>query len=128
MLALSWCSSSNFRLMFSIDSWSMSQKPARSWEMGRGCAFGFWYTKIADIHACPHKHTRTKTFCLDAYHTFLLRCCYCDSVFTATESQTGFTNEENILWCKLFLIGMTDFYIDHESHICLYIGVLVLYL
>lgn len=44
LLALSWWSSSNFRLMFSMDSWSISQKPARSWEMGRGCAFGFWHT------------------------------------------------------------------------------------
>lgn len=52
LLALSWWSSSNFRLMFSMDSWSISQKPARSWEMGRGCAFGFWHTRRQ-----AYKHT-----------------------------------------------------------------------
>lgn len=41
LLALSWWSSSNLRLMFSIDNWSMSQKPARSEATGRGWALGF---------------------------------------------------------------------------------------
>jgi len=42
LLAFSWCSSSNFRLMFSMDSCSISQNPARSWDTGRGWALGFW--------------------------------------------------------------------------------------
>lgn len=46
LLALSWWSSSNLRLIFSIDSWSISQKPARSEATGRGCALGF-YKKMA---------------------------------------------------------------------------------
>lgn len=45
LLAFSWCSSSNFRLMFSIDSCSISQNPARSWDTGRGWAFGFCQRK-----------------------------------------------------------------------------------
>lgn len=46
LLALSWCSSSNFRLMFSMESWSISQNPARSWATGRGWAFRFCWAKI----------------------------------------------------------------------------------
>lgn len=45
LLALSWWSSSNFRLIFSMESWSMSQNPARSWATGRGWAFGFCWVK-----------------------------------------------------------------------------------
>lgn len=55
LLALSWWSSSNFRLMFSIESWSISQKPARSWEMGRGFALGFYCTHM---YMDTHKHTQ----------------------------------------------------------------------
>lgn len=41
LFARSWWSSSNLRLMFSMESWSMSQKPARSEATGRGWALGF---------------------------------------------------------------------------------------
>lgn len=41
LFARSWCSSSNLRLMFSMESWSMSQNPARSEATGRGWALGF---------------------------------------------------------------------------------------
>lgn len=40
-LDLRWYSSSNLRLMSSMDSWRRSQKPARSWAVGRGLAFVF---------------------------------------------------------------------------------------
>lgn len=56
LLALSWWSSSNLRLMFSIDSWSISQKPARSEATGRGWALGFCSGKSKEHHS----HTEGK--------------------------------------------------------------------
>lgn len=41
LLAFNWWSSSNFILIFSMDNCSISQNPAKSWEVGRGCALGF---------------------------------------------------------------------------------------
>lgn len=71
LFALSWWSSSNFRLMFSMDSWSMSQKPARSWEMGRGCAFGFWDTTFEYVD------THIKNTCSYMLDRLSVRyCCY----------------------------------------------------
>lgn len=45
LLAFNWWSSSNFILIFSMDNCSISQNPAKSWEVGRGCALGFCTTE-----------------------------------------------------------------------------------
>lgn len=45
LLAFNWWSSSNFILIFSMDNCSISQNPAKSWEVGRGCALGFCATE-----------------------------------------------------------------------------------
>lgn len=44
LLFLICCSWSNFMVTSSMESCSRSQKPARSWEVGRGMALGSWET------------------------------------------------------------------------------------
>lgn len=51
LLAFNWWSSSNFILIFSMDNCSISQNPAKSWEVGRGCALGFCATEEKNMLA-----------------------------------------------------------------------------